>query len=63
MQADVNDFIPAGSYLKDWFAARDKYFTSVGDAVNVYIMSGVEYEKPETWDKMTDLSAAFKGAE
>jgi Niemann-Pick C1 protein len=63
VQADVNDFIPAGSYLKDWFNARDRYFISVGDDVNVYIKSDVDYSQPETWNQMKELFDAFKGAE
>jgi len=62
VQADVNDFIPAGSYLKDWFSARERYFTSVGDDVNIYIMSDVDYSSPEKWTQMKELYDAFKGA-
>lgn len=58
----MNDFIPAGSYLKDWFSARERYFTSVGDDVNIYIMSDVDYSSPEKWTQMKELYDAFKGA-
>ena len=42
VDADVNNFIPDGSYLKDWFADRDAYFTVYGDDVEIYTKSGLD---------------------
>lgn len=36
VDADVNDFIPDGSYLKDWFAVLQDNFGSSGTTVNLY---------------------------
>ena len=36
VDADVNDFIPEGSYLRDWFAVREKHFASSGTSVDLY---------------------------
>lgn len=30
------DFIPAGSYLKDWIAVQQDYFGAAGTAVDIY---------------------------
>ena len=61
-QADVNDFIPAGSYLLDFFDMQDSYFTDVGDLVGIYFHEGVEYEKPEMWPHLRDVMAKAKAA-
>ena len=42
VDADVNNFIPDGSYLKNWFADTDAYFTEYGDAVEVYSKSTLD---------------------
>ena len=36
IDADVNDFIPGGSYLKEWIADSDSMFRMVGDSIDVY---------------------------
>lgn len=36
VDADVNDFIPEGSYLKDWFAVLQNNFASSGTSVDLY---------------------------
>jgi len=36
VDADVNDFIPAGSYLKDYFSDSKTYFSEYGDSVEIY---------------------------
>ena len=48
VDADVNNFIPDGSYLKLWFADRDAYFTVYGDDVELYSKSSLD---------LTDLTA------
>eukprot|EP00241_Pyramimonas_parkeae_P004525 CAMPEP_0114239316 /NCGR_PEP_ID=MMETSP0058-20121206/8394_1 /TAXON_ID=36894 /ORGANISM="Pyramimonas parkeae, CCMP726" /LENGTH=882 /DNA_ID=CAMNT_0001351487 /DNA_START=50 /DNA_END=2698 /DNA_ORIENTATION=- len=61
-QADINDFIPEGSYVRDFLAAQDKYFDSVGDQVYIFITEDFEYEKSENWPKLTSLFDAFTDA-
>jgi Niemann-Pick C1 protein len=39
VDADVNDFIPDGSYLKDFYKLYENTFTTTGDAVDVYFRS------------------------
>ena len=36
IDADVNDFIPGGSYLKEWIADSDAMYRSLGDGIDVY---------------------------
>lgn len=43
VDADVNDFIPPGSYLEDWLDTNDEYFETVGESVGVYFKD-VAYE-------------------
>lgn len=42
VDADVNDFIPAGSYLKDWIAIAQTQFGTTGISVNLYWVSTAE---------------------
>lgn len=39
VDADVNDFIPAGSYLRDWFAVLQDNFGSSGTTVDLYFVN------------------------
>lgn len=61
-QADINDFIPEGSYVRDFLAAQDKYFDSVGDQVYIFITEDFEYEKSENWPKLRSLFGEFTDA-
>ncbi len=36
IDADVNNFIPGGSYLKEWIADSDAMYRSLGDGIDVY---------------------------
>lgn len=36
VEADINDFIPEGSYLLDWFAVLQDNFDQTGTEVNLY---------------------------
>ena len=36
IDADVNDFIPGGSYLKEWIADSNALFRELGDSIAVY---------------------------
>ena len=36
IDADVNDFIPGGSYLKEWISDSNSLFRSLGDGINVF---------------------------
>jgi predicted RND superfamily exporter protein len=36
IDADVNDFIPGGSYLKEWIADSNSMYRSLGDGIDVY---------------------------
>ena len=59
IDADVNDFIPPGSYVKDWIDDSDEYFTTVGQDIAVYSRD-MEVNTAEGAKIMTDASAAFK---
>jgi Niemann-Pick C1 protein len=39
VDADVNDFIPEGSYLKGWLRTQEKYFKTAGTQVSLYWVS------------------------
>lgn len=39
VNADVNDFIPDGSYLKDYFKVNDDYFVTEGASAALYFRS------------------------
>ena len=36
IDADVNDFIPGGSYLKEWIADSNSMYRTLGDSIDVY---------------------------
>jgi len=42
VDADVNDFIPDGSYLKDYFSDLRTYFARYGDPVEIYTTSSID---------------------
>jgi Niemann-Pick C1 protein len=60
VDADVNDFIPPGSYLKDWFADADALFLKLGAGISVYSRDTAVHTA-EGAALMLAASAAFKG--
>ena len=60
IEADVNDFIPEGSYLKDWLSDSDYYFTKVGDAIALYT-NNIQINTAENSKVLRLAVAAFKG--
>lgn len=59
IDADVNDFIPAGSYVKDWFADTNAYFAKLGDSIAVYSRD-VDVHSADGAALMLAASTAFK---
>ena len=59
IDADVNDFIPAGSYVKDWFADTNAYFAKLGDSIAVYSRD-VDVHTADGAALMLAASTAFK---
>lgn len=39
VQADIDNFIPPNSYLKDWYDVQDTYYNRVGASVAVYTVN------------------------
>jgi hypothetical protein len=60
VDADVNDFIPEGSYLKESFAALQKYFATTGNVCRVYWVSknGVCLQPPGQQQMHTAATAS-----
>ena len=58
VDADVNNFIPDGSYLKDWFSDLDTYFTESGDSVELYSKSTLNLAADDS--ELRAATAAFK---
>lgn len=56
VDADVNDFIPAGSYLKEWIKIAQSDFGSTGIPVQLYWVSTPEVRPPATsvWLSLCD---------
>ena len=59
IDADVNDFIPAGSYVKDWFTDTNEYFAKLGDSIAVYSRD-VDVHTADGAALMLAASTAFK---
>jgi len=55
VQGDVNDFIPAGSYLLDYFRDQENKFDRVGEQVDLYIEGDYDYKNRNNWEKLEDL--------
>ena len=58
VDADVNNFIPDGSYLKGWFADSNTYFTESGDSVELYSKATLDLAADDA--ELRAASAAFK---
>ena len=59
IEADVNDFIPPGSYIKDWIDDSDAHFRALGESISVYSRN-TEVNTAEGAAMMTAASAAFE---
>jgi Niemann-Pick C1 protein len=58
VDADVNDFIPDGSYLKDYFSDLRTYFARYGDPVEIYTTSSINLLADDS--VLRAATAAFK---
>ncbi|GMH39728.1 hypothetical protein BSKO_07626 [Bryopsis sp. KO-2023] len=61
VDADVDDFIPPGSYLGDWNNLRQDLYTTVGSDVGLY-MQDVDFPSAEIQGQMSDLYTDFKAS-
>jgi len=61
VDADSNDFIPPGSYVRDFIGQNRDWFSTVGDSVAVYTLPGVDYHTSAGRKLMLDTAAAFQG--
>ena len=59
IDADVNDFIPGGSYLKEWIADSDAMYRSLGDGIDVYTR-GIDVHTETGATTLLAASAAFR---
>lgn len=59
INADVNNFIPPGSYLKTWIADSNTMFRALGDSIAVYSRN-TEVNSAEGAAVLAASSAAFK---
>ena len=59
IEADVNDFIPGGSYLKEWIADSNSLFGKLGDPIYVYSRD-LDVSTAEGAALMITASDAFK---
>eukprot|EP01025_Chloroclados_australasicus_P010600 TRINITY_DN1437_c0_g1_i3.p1 TRINITY_DN1437_c0_g1~~TRINITY_DN1437_c0_g1_i3.p1 ORF type:complete len:950 (+),score=108.56 TRINITY_DN1437_c0_g1_i3:595-3444(+) len=53
VDADVNDFVPPGSYLENWIDTNDDYFNTVGSSVALYFKE-IAYEQPDIQEEMIE---------
>eukprot|EP00892_Ulva_mutabilis_P011129 jgi/Ulvmu1/8389/UM042_0096.1 len=64
VDADVNDFIPAGSYLRDWLQVGRSAFGSTGISVELYWVSTpevpIDFTQPETQAQMDASLQRFR---
>jgi len=58
VDADVNNFIPSGSYLKDWLSDLKVYFTETGDSVELYTRSSLNLAADDS--ELRAATVAFK---
>eukprot|EP00210_Caulerpa_lentillifera_P009527 g9085.t1 len=59
VDADVDDFYPANSYLKDWMDATTDYFTSSGTFTGIY-MREVDFSSEKIHRQMDQMVEAFR---
>lgn len=59
VDADVDDFYPQNSYLKDWLDASTDYFTSSGASTGIY-MRDVDFADPQIHAQMVQMVEAFR---
>ena len=62
MDADVNNFIPGGTYLQDWYNVQVAAFNTLGADVDVYIR-GIDHSDPRNWPLLEELAGSFDGSE
>lgn len=58
VEADVDNFIPKGTYLEDWYNVQDTVFNTLGADVEVYIRD-IDHSDPKNWAKLEQLSDSF----
>ena len=58
VDADVNDFIPGGTYLEDWWNVQEALFNTLGAEVDVYIRN-IDHSDPDNWPLLEELGTAF----
>eukprot|EP01026_Neomeris_dumetosa_P002824 TRINITY_DN1075_c0_g3_i4.p1 TRINITY_DN1075_c0_g3~~TRINITY_DN1075_c0_g3_i4.p1 ORF type:complete len:941 (-),score=122.47 TRINITY_DN1075_c0_g3_i4:1066-3888(-) len=58
VDADTNDFVPPGSYLKHYIDAKDDYFTTVGESVGLYFKD-IQYQRADVQEQMVDALNIF----
>ena len=56
VDADVNDFIPEGSYLREWIRIGQDSFDQTGTTVNLYWVSTAEVRPPICRMRIHDIS-------
>ena len=59
VDADVDDFIPPGSYLRDWNNIKEDYFTTVGPSTGIY-MQDVEFSSEQIQRQLALMCQTFK---
>jgi hypothetical protein len=61
VEADVNNFVPEGSYLRDWIDVGDKYFQATGESAALYFVSTddvpIDFSTSATQAAMTAAAA------
>lgn len=64
VEADVNNFIPEGSYLKEWIRIGQDSFDTTGSDIQLYWVSTpeapVDFTSPETQQAMDESLALFQ---
>lgn len=58
VDADNDDFIPNGTYLRDWYNVQDLHFNTLGSSIEAYVRD-IDHSDPDNWGKLEELSEAF----